>query len=871
MQETPHDVKHGASPRTASRPRRQRSVHPIERLTTYTTAPTIAVAATARSAFERRHEWMKDVPPVDMNRHIPFSWVRCIMSIISFTLLVSDIPRSGLGIESPTEFYPDRTAPDTLLFFEPVPYPVAHVTCQPIQASINTSGSASSTIGSNCSGWEGSEPIQQASAWSYGYDTTSIGMRGFAELFNPLDFPDFLLERDTDPRIRDLTASIELETVFRMIDGILTAAQQATGSRHEKAATTTLWFASQYQWIDRLHQYLMRGSLQNLRWRMNSLHFRSSPPGGDLTNQALSRPVRASPASTGKRDTAFATYVACEHFIKWRCPYPQNSSQGFVSIADHLPMRLVELQQRYPDLWTETVVIATQEMVTTSSLLSRAMLHNFESSEVVVLTRGRSCFQSVSSTGSSFHVNAPMGCSTVFVDDYRYERNMIISNVADWYFVTAALRGTAQLYVWTRLALLAYMSYIAQPRRHRSTRDRATLALLSIFKIPFQVVVYGSIIPIALYVFAYFIDASFIESKLDSLWTTVRGGYSNVDKLAFLRACTMQMRNVWLLALLAKVPVFLQTRDNRWRPHMGVRGVRGLAINFASMLSIFGPYRSLYFRNSANLLLTLLGDQHEAGRFGDLKNEPSLPSNQLPLPVGGSLVMTVLAIAVMLGLDVLLTLVSCAFHREWRGHEILFGSSIFVPHSAGTLWPVSALAIRFHLNDLVDVNGRRSRSVRNTLHHRSSISPDRLACSRPARSPPTRVDIHGHGPVATGPASSEPSPNSVFTNTDRRRSIDVCDRSATARAVVQLMNVTMMSDPWTLFRLRFIGVMLFVYRVAGVRFADVDSAGASASVVILPYAPADVGEWTGLTEQQFALVDVVSSREVPLSLLLQAG
>lgn len=861
MQSASHSGANRASLPRAARTLRSRSVHPFERLTTYAT---VSTNDGEDNEFERQHAWTRLLPPVDINRAIPFSWVRCIMSIASFMLLVTDIPRSGLGIKTTAELYPHQTAPDTSLFFEPEPYPVAHITCHSYESGVTASTSL------NCSGWEGSEPIEVASAWSYGYDTTSIGMRAFAELFSPPNFPDFLLERGTDPRLRESVASIELDTVFRMLDGFVSVAQQAIDAERSKTTLRRLWFASQYHWIDRLHQYVMRQNLQNLRWRLHSLHSRSSSPDSDSGSEELWRPVCASPSAVGQRGTAFATFAECEHFVRWRCQHPQNSSLGMISIAEHLPTRLHMLQQKYPGLWMDTVVVAAQETVTASSLLSHGILHSLDTSEVVVLTRGRNCSRTRTATGGASKANTTTECTTVFVDDYRYERNMITSNVPDWFFVTATLRGSAQVYVWLRLVLLAYISYTAQPRRLRSARLRASSALVSIFKIPFQVVVYGSIIPTVLYVCAFFIDINFIESKLDSLWSTARGGYSNIDKLAFIRACTMQMRNVWLLALLAKLPVLLQTRDSRWRPHMGIRGVRGLAIGFASMLSIFGPYRSLSFRNSANVSVILLGRQYDTGRFGGLKNEQGMAPNQLPLPVGPSLMMTVLAIIVMIALDGTLRLASWVFHRDWRGHEILFGSSILVPHSAGRLWPITALAIRFNLVSTAPFAGGRHRPApASPVGRSSSVSPARPR--RTKESSPTRRDVHRR---VEPPQHTVGMANQVnFTNADRRRSIDVCNRSDGVRAVIQLMNVTMMSDPWTLFQLRVIGVKLFVYRVCAVdaTASDTNADGEETSLAILPYAPNEVSEWTGLTEAQIHLVDIVDSSEVPLALLLQSG
>ncbi|EGZ11770.1 hypothetical protein PHYSODRAFT_415024, partial [Phytophthora sojae] len=144
----------------------------------------------------------------------------------------------------------------------------------------------------------------------------------------------------------------------------------------------------------------------------------------------------------------------------------------------------------------------------------RSTFYNYEALEIVILTRGIRC----SNTTNSSSIAA--ACTTVFVDDYRYERDIVQTNLLDWYSIISMLRGSAQAYVWVRLILL----------------------------IPFQVIVYSSLLPVAGYVLALVLDSSFMDIFLDSYWASV-GGAVNFKLVPFLQTTAVQMRAVWLVAL----------------------------------------------------------------------------------------------------------------------------------------------------------------------------------------------------------------------------------------------------------------------------------------------------------------------------------
>ncbi|RAW33362.1 hypothetical protein PC110_g10295 [Phytophthora cactorum] len=212
----------------------------------------------------------------------------------------------------------------------------------------------------------------------------------------------------------------------------------------------------------------------------------------------------------------------------------------------------------------------------------RSTFYNYEALEIIVLTRGRRC---VASSGANVAT-----CTTVFVDDYRYERDIVQTNLVDWYGIISVLRGGAQAYVWVRVLLLGYGAYTAASRSNSLLVSMASI----VFKIPFQVIVYSSLLPVSAYVGALVLDSSFTDIFLDSYWASV-GGAVNFQWFPFIQTTSVQMRCVWLLALFASVVLFAMRRSRYYDD--GIPGIRGLLIGFTSSLTVFGPYKSIYYRD----------------------------------------------------------------------------------------------------------------------------------------------------------------------------------------------------------------------------------------------------------------------------------
>ncbi|KAH7461939.1 uncharacterized protein KRP23_13804 [Phytophthora ramorum] len=267
-----------------------------------------------------------------------------------------------------------------------------------------------------------------------------------------------------------------------------------------------------------------------------------------------------------------------------------NDSLPVVRLRDHIDLRLRSLQQRYPDLELDVALLSSQRLSSTSGAM-RSTFYNYEALEIVTLTRGRRC---VEKTTNSSSVTT---CSTVFVDDYRYERDIVQTSLVDWYGIIAMLRGGAQTYVWIRLLLLVYGAYTASGQsaaEKLNSSSRFASTALIVFKIPFQVIVYSSLLPVSAYVGALILDSSFTDIFLDSYWASV-GGAVNFKLVPFIRTTSVEMRGVWSLALFASVVLFAMRRSRYYDE--GISGIRGLLISFTSSLTVFGPYKSIRYRD----------------------------------------------------------------------------------------------------------------------------------------------------------------------------------------------------------------------------------------------------------------------------------
>ncbi|KAL3662820.1 hypothetical protein V7S43_012221 [Phytophthora oleae] len=769
-------------------------------------------------AIEPTLEWHKSLLQPDINHCVILSKLRCIVTLVSLVLLMTDIPRTGLGVRNLYTFYPVPLMPSTAVRFGPFNYPVLQISRQ------NESNEAPSEF----VGLKGKQSIATARVWSYQYDTTSVGLRGAVELLNVTEFPSFLLYKPQAGERTNVTSLLDLGTVFTMLDAFISASQRCL-VRPEKNWPTMLRYATKHNWVDRLHHYVVSFASKNSAWRLHSLH---SP-------RISLEPLSLSICSNGvKRSPPRPRF--CNHPGIWKCSNPLDASLPPVRLWDHMDLRLQSLQRQYPDLKLEVALVSSQRLSSTSGAM-RSTFYNYEALEIVVLTRGRRC------TGSS--------CTTVFVDDYRYERDIVQTNLVDWYGIISTLRGAAQAYVWIRVLLLGYGAYMYAAAEQTQSSSRWRLAVSMVFKIPFQVVVYSSLLPVCAYVGALLLDSSFTDIFLDSYWASV-GGAVNFQWLPFIQTTSVQMRGVWSLALFATVVLFAM----RLRHQDGIPGVRGLLISFTSSLTVFGPYKSVFYRDMNIVKVFRIPGEGPTMDIVQSSNPGDCFNSSSYFYGGTSKTVRLCLVAVAL---VTITVKCLGFftpRASWtyRATRGIICRQSPAPCGIERLWRTTSPVIHF-----------QAPTHRQIPTLSSSMSS---SAARVAPSPLPNVRGLSGSEFTVGPSSSGWHPWRLWsrkTSSVERKQPETgafTSRTVESHSVLTLVNIAMMTDPWNFFWLRVVGIQLYLYRIR-----VHNDRSLTPYAVILPYAEDELEDRTGLSCEVFELLDSASSRDVSMCVLLQSG
>lgn len=95
---------------------------------------------------------------------------------------------------------------------------------------------------------------------------------------------------------------------------------------------------------------------------------------------------------------------------------------------------------------------------------------------------------------------------------------------------------------------------------------------------------------------------------------------------------------------------------------------------------------------------------------------------------------------------------------------------------------------------------------------------------------------------------------------------DLLAHAVSTRSLVQLVNVTMMSDPWTFACLFFVGKQLYIYEIRKPCQQQLDDAERSCVDVLL-YPPDTVGREIGVSSRYCELIESVSSRDIPIAVV----
>ncbi|KAF0684446.1 Aste57867_23588 [Aphanomyces stellatus] len=138
--------------------------------------------------------------PEEIAAHAPLSIRRVVLSLMSYFLFFTDIPRSGYGFQ--TIPYP-AISTNQYSLYGPDNYRVAKI-------NHNTASGGFDGLDDD------DEPISSVDVWLYKFDTTSVGMRSLIQHFAPGAWDPCLAYKTTCA-----TPTIDIQKVFTMLDNLM--------------------------------------------------------------------------------------------------------------------------------------------------------------------------------------------------------------------------------------------------------------------------------------------------------------------------------------------------------------------------------------------------------------------------------------------------------------------------------------------------------------------------------------------------------------------------------------------------------------------------------------------------------------------------
>ncbi|DBA04579.1 TPA: hypothetical protein N0F65_011127 [Lagenidium giganteum] len=730
-------------------------------------------------------------PDHDIDLWVPFSWVRCLFSIFSLTLLITDIPRSGFGTINFEELYP-TVAPNTVVNYGPYEYSVVRLSkndsAQPVRASCDD------------------EAMDLVPLWSYKYDTLSIPSRAMATHLNVSTYPRCVLYDG------DCADDLAPDVAFTMLDDLVTSLKN--NYFMAPAPRPPLEFFTQTNWIDRLHHIIYRWfDIVYLDLHTHHVHYY------DITETQPVEMCQPFPRTSRRRLSARPKF--CEFGIPWKMAHPLDltaSTRRRYDLHDHIAIRMALLRKAHPDLQFDLTVIFTHYTYTSApkSTRTRVPLQAYfsaEDQEITTWIRGQHCDE------HGAH------CATVLFDDYRYER-LYTENAADQLILlTAVLRGLAQFYMWLRVAFLWFGCFHARSEelkyRNVPFTKRFMVAWSTFFRIPAHVIIYGSWLPVLGYAVAHYIDCGLFHLLYYYMWSP-SDGVAGLGFWEYVRALSVQMRNAWVLSMFVKLFVLfqglmLQPRNGETTHLHGVLGIRGFVISTSSALSVFAQYRVPSFRDTNIMAMELLpqpavGHHSRIARDLDMPTEFGFRYEVEILIASFSVVMTVAALW-----HLIVATKRCALRQRQSSLGVVFARSYYVPLSVQTLVPLTCMDVFWKTgrsqvetfsSELLSVlrhakSSRRSRgSVMSTP--RSVVSIGRLASMLTAFEHPD-CRLCQQTKAAYWQQSQGCVPHEFI--------LDVQARSPRVSSIIRLVNIALMSDPLELLHLSTGNYELFIVQL----------------------------------------------------------
>ncbi|EQC31421.1 hypothetical protein SDRG_11020 [Saprolegnia diclina VS20] len=495
----------------------------------------------------------------DIDVDIPLTWRKVLLTVGSYFLFFTDIPRSGLGFATLPAGYVSATE-TTYVDFGPYHYPIITMLRLP-----NGSIVASSPT---------------AKVWSYKFDTCSVGLRTLVTSRSMTSWdPCFLYAADCP------ATTVDPPTLFPMLDDVVSSIAQLP---------TAAWRIN-YLFADNINDFFSFGPFKERDWRSVMTHYVPTSRTRICDPTHLPRPCFC--------DQLWTNFGAL-------------GVEGIGWIVDDMQSKL-RLQEDRIDNKTQRIDMAIVESFDDFRAWSGGVAKAYASPfDVVALLRVQNCSD----------VPARTNCSTVFLADYRYEGGVGRTNTLYWYGIAHALRLVGQMYNIVRACTLLAGCYYARCTEDKylnaSLRQRLLGALCTGLRIPAQVIIYGSWLPVLLFAIAHLIDSPFLYFTIYMDLGTLNGSTRFVPSqiYTFWVLLTCHMRNVWVLSLVTKGILLAVDRHRR----QTILGFRGYLLPVVSFLSVLFEIRLIVLRNTHVLRIV---PAHPSGLTLFVRELHSIPSN----------------------------------------------------------------------------------------------------------------------------------------------------------------------------------------------------------------------------------------------------
>lgn len=469
---------------------------------------------------------------------------------------------------------------------------------------------------------------------------------------------------------------------------------------------------------------------------------------------------------------------------------------------DDLSDRVAQLQRDFP---TRTIDLTLVEAETDPlTFLGGAVLLAHKVYNVVAIFRVRDCTSGVSSTLSDEYDDA---CSTLELRDVTYEGRVLYTDALEWRVITKAMRYVAQIYNIVRLAALMLGCFLAatatatgSPSNDASghlampIKTRLARATRLFFAIPSQVVVYGSLLPVFLYSSAHVIDGVILYEVNDASMHSVDRFLDNrfVDMVQLL---SVRMRNVWLLAVLVRAFVFIQTSGG-WTPARGISSLRGYLLPLVSLFAVAFVLRNSSLQD-ARVLET--NEVEPAATFMFIRAETLDAWKMNLFGVYNDFLSLFLTCVAYVVTRVVIQLVVSRLSRTKASavtggaRSSLFFTSSRVPYAAGFLWEPSCLVVCWE-NDLLEPLRRLLPASLAGGPTGSALTPAIANASATGR---------GELDAASPDARFSSRPSLAPAQDEQLKTV--------------LMNIAFLTDPWNFLAMKFsrTRVYLFALKAGG--------------------------------------------------------